>query len=224
MGGMRERAGPLAGVLGLLTVAFVAAAVPLKLLGLHRDLPTQLAELLQAGAALPMAAVGALIVARRPGNRIGVLLLAVALGLSGSALAQAYASYGLTHPGTPGVAPAAWLGRLLEVPTAAVILLVGLLYPNGRLPSPRWRPVAWAMAAWTAAMGGLAVVLPDVEVNGTPSPATRCPCRPAPSSSWSGPAGSGGTCCWWSTSRCSSRWSPRCWAASAAPAASNASS
>ncbi|HET6750051.1 MAG TPA: adenylate/guanylate cyclase domain-containing protein, partial [Actinomycetes bacterium] len=165
---MRERAGPLAGVLCLLTVAFVAASVPLKLLGLHRDLPTQLAELLQAGAALPMAAVGALIVVRRPGNRIGVLLLAGALGLSGSALAQAYASYGVTHPGIPGVAPAAWLGRLLEVPTAAVFLLVGLLYPDGRLPSPRWRPVAWAMAAWAAAMGALAVVLPDVEVNGTP--------------------------------------------------------
>jgi hypothetical protein len=88
-----------------------------------------------------MAAVGALIVARRPGNRVGGLLLAAALGLSSSALAESYASYSVTHPGSPGAAMVAWAGTLIEPLTTAAILLLGLLYPTGRLPSPRWRPV-----------------------------------------------------------------------------------
>jgi hypothetical protein len=67
MSGNRARTATwIAGGLFVLTVALLVIAAPLKLLGLQKELPIQLAELLQAGAALPMAAVGALIVARRP--------------------------------------------------------------------------------------------------------------------------------------------------------------
>jgi hypothetical protein len=167
MSGMRARtAAWIAVALCLVTVVLVVMSVPLKLRGLQNDLPVQLAELLQAGAALPMAAVGALIVARRPGNLIGGLLLAVAVGLSSSTLAQSYASYTVVRPGSPGAVTVAWAGSLIEPPTTAAIFLLGLVYPNGRLPSPRWRPVAWAIVAWTAAYTVFAALLPDVEVGG----------------------------------------------------------
>jgi hypothetical protein len=166
MSGNRARiAAWIAGGLCVLTVVLIVMAAPLKLLGLPREFPIQLAGLLQAGAALPMAVVGALIVARRPGNRVGWLLLAVALGLSSSALAASYASYAVTHPGIPGAVMVAWAGALIEPPTTAAILLLGLLYPTGRLPSPRWRPVAQAVVVWTAAYMAFIAVLPDVRVD-----------------------------------------------------------
>jgi len=146
------------------TVVLLVVAAPLKLLGLQKELPVQLAELLQAGAALPMAAVGALILARRPGNRVGGLLLAVALGLSISTLAASYASYAMAHPGTSGAVMVAWAGTLIEPPTTAAIFLLGLLYPTSRLPSPRWRPVAQAVVVWTAAYMAFTAVLPDVKI------------------------------------------------------------
>jgi hypothetical protein len=59
--------------------------------------------------------------------------------------------YGLLiHPGSlPGVANgAAWLDTWLFIPligSMGTFLL--LLFPDGRLPSPRWRPVAWCAGA-----------------------------------------------------------------------------
>src|SRR5215217_4878273 len=103
MSGNRTRIGAwIAGGLCVITVVFIVISIPLKLLGLPKELPVQFAELVQAGAALPMAVVGALIVVRRPGNRVGGLLLVGALGLSSSALANSYASYAVTHPRRPG--------------------------------------------------------------------------------------------------------------------------
>jgi hypothetical protein len=166
MSGNRARiAAWIAGGLCVLTVVLIVMAAPLKLLGLPREFPIQLAGLLQAGAAMPMAVVGALIVARRPGNRVGWLLVAVALGLSSSALAASYASYAVTHPGIPGAVMVAWAGALIEPPTTAAILLLGLLYPTGRLPSPRWRPVAQAVVVWTAAYMAFIAVLSDVKID-----------------------------------------------------------
>jgi hypothetical protein len=166
MSGNRARTATwVAGGLFMLTVVLLVVAAPLKLLGLQKELPVQLAALLQAGAALPMAAVGVLIVVRRPGNRVGWLLLAVALGLSSSALAASYASYRVTHPGTSGAVMVAWAGTLIEPPTTAAILLLGLLYPTGRLPSPRWRPVGQAVVVWTAAYMAFIAVLSDVKID-----------------------------------------------------------
>ena len=91
--------------------------------------------------------MGALIVARRPGNRIGWLFVAIGiLGALHGAL-DAYALYALAaRPGTdlPGAVAAAQGSLSIgSIPLALVLLFVPLLYPTGRLPSPRWRPVAW---------------------------------------------------------------------------------
>jgi hypothetical protein len=98
-----------------------------------------------------LSTMGALIVARRPANRIGWSFVAAGLGLALQAFASQYAIYGLlTDPGSvPGAAWLAWISSWLTIPaifSAFAALL--LLFPTGRLLSPRWRPVAWMVAGW----------------------------------------------------------------------------
>jgi hypothetical protein len=105
-----------------------------------------------------LSTMGALIVARQPGNRIGGSFVAAGLGLALQAFATQYAVYALlTDPGTlPGSAWLAWISSWLTIPAiySALVALL-LLFPNGRLLSSRWRPVAWLVVGWIAgvAMG-----------------------------------------------------------------------
>jgi hypothetical protein len=113
--------------------------------------------------------VGALIVAHRPGNAVGWVFSAIALLAITGALAEEYAAYGTaTPPGSlPGTALAAWFASWAWYPTIGLALaFTPLLFPDGRLPSPRWRPVAWVAGATTAAISGLAALQPTVELGG----------------------------------------------------------
>jgi hypothetical protein len=101
--------------------------------------------------------VGAVIVARQPGNRIGWLCCAVGLLVGPAFLAQAYAWYALVHrPGSlPGGLAMAWLGDWpWFVALGLVLTFLLLLFPNGHLVSRRWRVVAWA-AATDIALGSI---------------------------------------------------------------------
>ncbi len=91
--------------------------------------------------------VGLAILARQPGNRVGWMLHGVGLAWAVSWLLDAYARLGLViEPGSvpgPGVAAAVNEGSW----TWGVIVMgfyLVLLFPDGRLPSPRWRWFAWA--------------------------------------------------------------------------------
>ena len=99
--------------------------------------------------ALAFTAVGALIAARRRGNRLGWLALLMG-GLAGlDYAADTYARWATAH-GAPGADWPAWVGLWAWAPAwlglGTVLLL--LLIPDGRLPSGRWRPVL--VAAWAA--------------------------------------------------------------------------
>jgi hypothetical protein len=60
---------------------------------------------------------------------------------------------------------AAWFASWAWYPTVALVLLfTPLLFPDGRPPSPRWRPVAWLAGATTAAFVVLAAVQPTLEL------------------------------------------------------------
>jgi signal transduction histidine kinase len=97
-------------------------------------------------AYLVFAILGALIVVRRDGNRMGWLFCAV--GLVGTLETAAAAFAVVTLVIAPGLAPgglaAAWIYNWIWVLSSALLLVfVPLLFPTGRLPSPRWRWVAW---------------------------------------------------------------------------------
>ncbi len=98
-----------------------------------------------ASGAIAYAALGALIV-HRTGNLVGWFMLAEGVGNAIMAAGSAYAVFGVAaHPGTLP-APAA-VGALAE--SSFVIVTTGLaaiflVFPSGRLPSPRWRPPAAA--------------------------------------------------------------------------------
>ena len=99
--------------------------------------------------------VGALIVAHRPGNAIGWLFSAIALLAFTGQLASEYATYAYaTRPGSlPGATLAAWYGSWpWWLVVALTLVFTPLLFPTGRLLSPRWRPVAWLAGVTTAVL------------------------------------------------------------------------
>ena len=105
------------------------------------------------GGAFPT--VGAVIVAHQPRNRIGWLCCTVGLLVGPAFFAQDYAWYALVHrPGSlPGGLAMAWLSQWpLLVAFALMVTFLLLLFPDGRLVSPRWRIVAWAAAAVLAGL------------------------------------------------------------------------
>nr|SBP00220.1 putative two-component system sensor kinase [Nonomuraea gerenzanensis] len=87
--------------------------------------------------ALPLPVLGRLLAVRRPELRYGWLLLAASLALGLSVL-----GIGLSAR-TGGHALYTALGSLSPVFYGLTWIFVPLLFPDGRLPSPRWRPVAW---------------------------------------------------------------------------------
>ena len=102
--------------------------------------------------------VGALIASRRPRNPIGWLYLGalalISFGGSGNVSDQ-YAYYALvTRPGSlPGPEWVAWAGQVILTPAFSTLIFFSLLlFPNGRLPSPRWRPVAVAAVVAAAVL------------------------------------------------------------------------
>jgi hypothetical protein len=125
--------------------------------------------------ALAVAINGAIILWHRPQNRIGWVLCASGLVGCAEHLVGSYAAAAMAGGVLPFGPVAAWVFSWLEIfhlgPLGTFVLL---LFPDGRLPSPRWRPVAWAAAAATAAVAvGIAFVPAPVPVLGIPNPFGR---------------------------------------------------
>ena len=145
---VRVAAWPLAGfTAGVLVAALVLAALNASRLGTVRTG----SDLLLAVAVGVGVATSQLIIRRRPGNAIGWLLGLIELSLAGSMFADQYALYGLaTAPGSlPAARTAGWAAGVLATVTVLLLAFLILLFPDGRLPSRRWRPVLWALGVVT---------------------------------------------------------------------------
>jgi signal transduction histidine kinase len=94
-------------------------------------------------------AVGLVVTIRRCDNLIGWLLLANGFVLALNGLAANYAVYGLLErPGSlPGAAWAALFDQSGWPSVFAAFTAIAFVFPDGRLPSPRWRPIAYAAIA-----------------------------------------------------------------------------
>jgi hypothetical protein len=89
--------------------------------------------------------VGALIASRRPRNLIGWICLADGLLWMIISLTDSYFVYGVARPGSvPFPVAIGTIGdQWLWVPTIGLLgIYLLLLFPDGRLPSRRWRPLA----------------------------------------------------------------------------------
>jgi signal transduction histidine kinase len=142
---------------GRVTAAAVIAAVVLAVAGsaagtaYDRPATAVFADTLSFAVAIAVTAVvGAIVTLAVPGNRAGWLLLAAAAVLgAGTAFTEAGIHGVVTMPGSvPGAAYLAAIGPGLEA-AGLVIAVAGVpaVFPDGRLPGPRWRWLAWPGAA-----------------------------------------------------------------------------
>ena len=116
--------------------------------------------------------VGAVIVPRMPpGNLIGWLFCAIGLLWAVIHFSGEYAIYALlAAPGSlPAGEVASWVYCWLWVPDFGLIVFLGLVFPNGRLPSARWRWFARLSALLTLVGAVLAAFSPGRIVLGLSS-------------------------------------------------------
>jgi hypothetical protein len=150
-----HRAAWLAWSLAALSVAIFLAGVPLYVLVRSANVPSSWDANLSIGTILGGALflifplVGALIASRRPGNPIGWILLADGLVWILTGTMDVYTVYGVATPGAvPFPLVVAGINNFMWVPAVGLLgTYVFLLFPNGRLPSGRWRPLAWLSAS-----------------------------------------------------------------------------
>jgi signal transduction histidine kinase len=106
---------------------------------------------------LAFAVVGAIVAIHRPANPIGWLFLAEGLGFAVGVATDTFARHAIRAGAAPSsVAWADWLGAICGELGFLFVLAI-LLFPDGRLPSRRWRVVAWLIIAGEALLVLMAV-------------------------------------------------------------------
>jgi hypothetical protein len=134
--------------MGVLSVGLSVAAVPLA--ARNGEGPAELVanhHAIGIVTAIGIAVLGAMIASRKPRNPLGWLMSVAALLLGVFSFNQQYAPLAAAKA-LPLVGLSSWLATWTALPGIAITITSGLqLFPDGRLPSRRWRPLAWASAA-----------------------------------------------------------------------------
>lgn len=143
---------------GLGAVSIIGALVQVILWALHLANPLSLDAAVEAlgwGFGLPVifSILSALIIARHPGNRVGWLMMVVALVLVSPVETILNQHTGSPESITAGLWLLIWLDFWLWIPAIFPIFLIPLYFPTGKPPSPRWNWVGrLTIAMWIVFM------------------------------------------------------------------------
>jgi hypothetical protein len=137
----------LAWSIWVFSALFAAIALVVTFLGVSAGVSfLEFAAVNAVAIAAAFSTVGALVASRRPKNPIGWIMCAGGLGVALGSLTDAYAIYALfrsPEEPMPGAALSASVSLLTTTAGVQSLSLLLLLFPDGRLPSNRWRPVVW---------------------------------------------------------------------------------
>jgi signal transduction histidine kinase len=144
----------LAWGIGLVGLALMVAGLVLLIVDWRIDSSILSTNAPWFANAILVGALGVLIATRRPGNSTGWMLLGLAVANTINLLTAFIAVRGLLSGASPSgwVEWPVWLGNWTGLTTAFLLIFLVFFFPNGRLPTPRWR---WAARGATA----VAVVL-----------------------------------------------------------------
>jgi hypothetical protein len=174
VGGMSTRAlAWLAWSVCALSLAFTALSFLLITLILRLNTPIYFFWLGLTVLAIGYSVIGAIIASRLPNHPIGWLLCAIGLVAAMDHFAGEYAVYALLarSEALSGGQAMLWLQSWFWMLFVGLTVFLLLLFPNGRLPSGRWRPFAWASVA-IISVGVIysSVISPDVRPDAPPNP------------------------------------------------------
>ena len=146
----RRTAALLAWSLWALSVAVTALALLLLALNLSKP-STHIFDWWEGNTLIVIdVTVGAIVASRRPENPVGWLLLLSGLAISMNHFSAQYAIYSLlAQPDSlPAGQALAWIASWLLPIYSGLQVFYLLLFPTGRLPSRRWRWLAWLTVAY----------------------------------------------------------------------------
>jgi len=138
---------------GGVSIVVTLVSVVLVVLNGEENVATVTLPLIVIGITLP--AVGALVAARQPDNRTGWVILLGSFFYALLLFMDEYAHYATvtSSPALPGGALAAWIGAWIWMPSLSLLLVaMPLIFPDGRLPSRRWRWIAGPILFGTVIM------------------------------------------------------------------------
>ena len=144
---------PLAWVSILLAILAIGVSVWVVITGNDpRSLLTH--QTLNPFITITFAIIGALVASRHPGNSTGWIFVVVGILSAMNSLTAAVRVYGTGT--SPVYALAVWMSNWIWILVGILpITFVLLVFPDGHLPTPRWRLVAWSVA-----IGLVMVILP----------------------------------------------------------------
>jgi signal transduction histidine kinase len=118
-------------------------------------------------AFMGMGVVGALSLSRAPRNRIGALLLWVAVSVGAAFATAEWSTYLFEHGDRSAAGWMGWPGNTLwTVSLFPLLVLLPLWFPDGKLVSPRWRSVSWVgIALFVVAFLALGFAVPTQPVS-----------------------------------------------------------
>ena len=155
------------GVIAIAVAAVLAARYPFTSL---QETYEPVGETLWAASWLGFGLVGALIVSRRPDNRIGWLLVAITATLSIGVMSTIYGRVAYQHPevGLPLGPFATWIAMWVVNLTFGAVVALLLLFPSGALVARRQRWLAAALVVVVAATCVVHALLPKAPEGDAP--------------------------------------------------------